>query len=165
MNSRPMVVALRALKLGDLLTAVPALRALRAAFPEHEMVLAAPAWLAPLAGLTAAVDRFVAVDGLAPLRLPQSRPAIAVNLHGRGPASHRVLLATRPWRLIAFANAAIPESMDMPAWNDDEHEVDRWCRLLTENDIPADPSRLDLPAPAPPPGVPSGPDVTVIHPG
>ena len=45
--SRPAVVVLRALGLGDLLTAVPALGALADAFPRHPRLLAAPAVLAP----------------------------------------------------------------------------------------------------------------------
>jgi ADP-heptose:LPS heptosyltransferase len=57
--ARPALVVLRALGLGDLLTAVPALRALAAAFPEHRRVLATPAALAPLAALTGAVDEVV----------------------------------------------------------------------------------------------------------
>ena len=39
---RGSILVLRALGLGDLLTGLPALRALRARFPEHELVLAAP---------------------------------------------------------------------------------------------------------------------------
>ena len=50
------LVVLRALGLGDLLTAVPALRALACAYPRHRRILAAPAWLAPLALHTGAVD-------------------------------------------------------------------------------------------------------------
>ena len=51
-----------------------------------------------------------------------------MNLHGRGPESHRVLLAARPRRLLAFASAEA--GVGGPAWRDDEHEVARWCRLL-----------------------------------
>ena len=54
--ARPVVVVLRALGLGDLLTAVPALRALADAFPRHPRLLAAPAVLAPLARASGAVD-------------------------------------------------------------------------------------------------------------
>ncbi|NEA79391.1 glycosyltransferase family 9 protein, partial [Actinospica acidiphila] len=53
----PRVLVLRALGLGDLLAGVPALRALRRGFPGHEIVLAAPAGLAPVAEATGAVDR------------------------------------------------------------------------------------------------------------
>ena len=157
--SRPRLVALRALGLGDLLTAVPALRALRRAFPAYEIVLAGPAALAPLAELSGAVD---AVLDTAPLRAPAvERPEVAVNLHGSGPESHRALLATAPGRMIAFAHPDVP--WDGPAWRR-EHEVARWCRLLTETGIPADPADLDLPAPPwPAPVAVAG--ATVVHPG
>ncbi|MEV5769535.1 glycosyltransferase family 9 protein, partial [Micromonospora sp. NPDC052213] len=49
-----MILVLRALGVGDLVTAVPALRGLRAGLPGRELVLAAPDWLAPLAELTGA---------------------------------------------------------------------------------------------------------------
>ena len=160
----PTLLVLRALGLGDLLTAVPALRALKRAFPRHHRVLAAPAWLEPVALRTGAVDEVRESAPLAPLALDLSRPDIAVNLHGRGPESHRVLLATSPKRLIAFANPEVPESTDGPPWHSDEHEVARWCRLLSKSGIPTDPDDLYLePPPEEPPLDAIG--ATVIHPG
>jgi ADP-heptose:LPS heptosyltransferase len=156
--SAPRLVAYRALGLGDLLTGLPALRALRAAYPGHRIALAAPAVLAPLAELSGAVDEVV---DTAPLAVPDVAGVdVAVNLHGRGPESHRALLAARPRRMIAFASAEAP--WRGPRWRDREHEARRWCRLLVQSGIAADPSRLDLP----PPDVPSPtPGATVIHPG
>ena len=66
-GARPLLLVLRALGLGDLLTGVPALRALRADFPEHRLVLAAPRALAPLAKLTGAVDAVADAAPLTPL--------------------------------------------------------------------------------------------------
>ncbi|MEU8184169.1 glycosyltransferase family 9 protein [Micromonospora sp. NPDC049044] len=156
-----MILVLRALGVGDLLTAVPALRALRAAYPAPELALAAPAWLAPLVDLVGGVDRLVDTTGLdRPLRVG-STPSVAVNLHGRGPHSHRLLAATRPGRLLAFANSAAG-CADGPRWSVDEHEVDRWCRLLSWYDIPVDGTDLGLRRPGSA-GWPTG--VTVLHPG
>lgn len=159
------MVVLRALGLGDLLTAVPALRALRDSFPEHRAVLAAPAALAPLAHLSGAVDEVVDTAPLAPLDESLHGADLAVNLHGRGPQSHRVLIAARPRRTIAFAHEEIPESRGGPEWRAGEHEVARWCRLLEEAGVPADPTRLDLAAPRAGTDSAAGRGATVIHPG
>src|SRR5436190_11782723 len=97
------VLILRALGLGDLMTALPALRAIRRHDSEARVTLAAPAWLAPLVAWFGAVDRHVDVPSLdaAPPAALQ-RPDLAVNLHGRGPQSHRWLEATGPGALLAF---------------------------------------------------------------
>ncbi|MBL6279429.1 glycosyltransferase family 9 protein [Micromonospora fiedleri] len=156
-----MIVALRALGVGDLATAVPALRALRAAYPDGELVLAAPAWLAPLVELVGGVDRVLPTAGLDRLARPGAAVEVAVNLHGRGPDSHRLLAAVGPGRLLAFANAEAGH-LDGPTWDDDEHEVARWCRLLAAYGIAADPTDLDLRRPATT-SLPTG--VTLLHPG
>ncbi|MBM0228299.1 MULTISPECIES: glycosyltransferase family 9 protein [Micromonospora] len=156
-----MILVLRALGVGDLATGVPALRALRAAYPGEELALVAPCWLAPLVELVGGVDRLVEADGLGHLAWPGPPPELAVNLHGRGPQSHRMLAGVRPRRLLAFANAEAGH-LDGPGWRADEHEVDRWCRLLAWYGIPAD--RTDLALRRPEPGrLPTG--VSIVHPG
>lgn len=157
------ILVLRALGLGDLLTALPALRGLRAALPDHRVVLACPAWLEPLALHAGAVDEVLPTAPLEPVALARSA-ALGVNLHGRGPQSHRALLAARPRRLIAFAHPDVPESAGGPRHRSYEHEVERWCRLLSESGIPADPRRIELdPPPLLLPADVRG--ATVIHPG
>jgi ADP-heptose:LPS heptosyltransferase len=162
-DGRPALVALRALGLGDLLAAVPALRALRRGFPGHRITVATPAPVHPLVALTGAADEMLDAAPLAPLA-GVDRPEVAVNLHGSGPESDRVLLALAPRRLIAFAcaGAGVP---DGPAWDDGEHEVARWCRLLRAHGIPADPGALDLPPPPLAPALAGLAGATVIHPG
>jgi ADP-heptose:LPS heptosyltransferase len=137
------ILALRALGLGDLLTAVPALRGLRAAFAAAEITLAAPAALAPLVSRIGAVDRLLAAPSAVrvpprPVRWTGPAPALAVNLHGRGPESVVALRAVGARRLWSYGVEGGPR------WRDDEHEVRRWCRLLDWYGGAADPTDLAL---------------------
>ncbi|MFI7481871.1 glycosyltransferase family 9 protein [Kocuria sp. M1R5S2] len=150
------VLVLRALGLGDALTGVAPLRGVRRMLPGHRLVLAAPSapgtWLTDLG----VVDGVLPHAGLDPLP-PLAGGHVAVNLHGRGPASHDVLRASRPERLVAFA----APGHDGPRWRREEHEVHRWCRLVGEAGGPCGPEDLRLrphrPAPV---GAP-----VLIHPG
>ncbi|GAA4603921.1 ADP-heptose:LPS heptosyltransferase [Actinoplanes octamycinicus] len=205
-----MILVLRALGVGDLATGVPALRALRAAFPGEELVLAAPTWLTPLIDLIGGVDRVLPTSGLddpsatAPSAAASSAvaspaassavaspaassaaaspaassaaasssaassfadrlsepPRLAVNLHGSGPESHRLLLRAQPKELWAFRNPAAGH-LDGPDWSDEEHEVRRWCRLLRHYGIDADETDLTLKTPL---GY-AGSALTIVHPG
>ncbi|KAE8762218.1 glycosyltransferase family 9 protein [Georgenia thermotolerans] len=157
------VLVLRALGLGDALTGIAPLRGVRRAWPRRRIVLAAPAgvggWLRSL-GVVDAVLPTAAVDSLDGVRLDPAglRPGhVAVNLHGRGPQSHRVLAETGPARLVAFANA--DAGHDGPPWRAGEHEVARWCRLVSWAGGPCDAADLRLPTPG-------GPRTAVVlHPG
>jgi ADP-heptose:LPS heptosyltransferase len=155
------ILVLRALGIGDLLTAVPALRGLRRAFPHDHLVLAAPAGLADLVALTGAVDELLPTAGLGALRRSRVVPHVAVNLHGSGPESIADLLGTSPGTLLTHRHPAFP-ALHGPEWTDDVHEVDRWCGLLATNGIPADRGDLTLSRPT----VPSpAPGAVVVHPG
>jgi ADP-heptose:LPS heptosyltransferase len=155
------LLILRALGLGDFLTGVPAYRALRAAYPEHQIVLAAPGSLASLAALTGAVDRVLPTGELRPIRWVGPPPAVAVDLHGNGPASHDLVRAVSAQTTMMYASAADADVAG-PRWADGEHEVDRWCRLLEWYGVPADRSALRLSRPQPSPRVRQA---VVLHPG
>lgn len=155
------VLVLRALGIGDLLVAVPALRGLRRAFPQDRIVLAAPAHLTELVALTGAVDTVLPTRDLGTLRWPATPPGIAVNLHGCGPESIADLLATRPGQLVTHRHEAFP-GLAGPGWRVDTHEVDRWCDLLAWHGIDTDPSDLAL---ARPTALSVAPGAVVVHPG
>lgn len=158
--SRRTVLALRALGLGDFLTGLPAVRAVGRGLPDHEVLLACPEELQPLVGLAGAADRVLPTRGLDPIRWSGAPPTVAVNLHGRGPESHRLLQALRPGTLVAFACDEV--GVEGPTWRADEHEVSRWCRLADHAGWPADPGDLGLRRPDVPPDVDGA---VVVHPG
>lgn len=136
------------------------MRGLRSAFPDAELVLATPERFEPLVRLARVVDRISPLAGLDDVPAAPRGVDVAVNLHGRGPQSHRLLRTLQPRRLIAFADDELP---DAPRWRPDEHEVSRWCRLVAEFlDVPADPDALDLDVPVIPTPVPGA---VVVHPG
>lgn len=158
-DDRPVLLALRALKLGDLLVAVPALAALRRGFPDHRIVLATSGWLAPIVGLLGTVDELLPAAGLSkPLDVEAGTVDVAVNLHGRGPESGGLLDAVRPRRLIAHA----PDLPDGPAWVDGIHERERWARLVRSAGLDADADDVAIPKPAVEPAVPGA---AVVHVG
>ncbi|WP_169947948.1 glycosyltransferase family 9 protein [Microbispora sp. H11081] len=157
---RPVLLALRGLGLGDLLTSVPALRALRRAYPGHRFVLATPAYLGGLLPLIGGVDEVLDVSGPGPV--PYESPEVAVNLHGSGPESIQALRRTRPGRLLTHTHHLVPGS-EGPAWEPETHERRRWCSLLEWYGIPADPLDLAIADPGHSPLAAGG--EVVIHPG
>jgi ADP-heptose:LPS heptosyltransferase len=162
---RTRIAVLRALHLGDFLTAVPAYRAIRQAFPAAHITLLAPREYSALLDLTGdVIDEIADAHELTPLPSQANDADIGINLHGAGPQSHRLLIDARVRRLIAFRNPLVPESAQGSEHDPDEHEVFRWCRMLQESGIPADPTALDLTTPRT--AVPQRVrDATLIHPG
>jgi ADP-heptose:LPS heptosyltransferase len=127
----------------------------------HRRVLCTPQPLRPMVSLIGGIDEVVDTEPLAAIDSKFEHPCVAVNLHGRGPQSTKTLQDLRPTRLIAFGCHATPG----PQWRAEEHERVRWCRLLEESGIAADPDDLQLARsglPVPPRSVRGA---TVIHPG
>jgi len=150
-DDTPEFLALRALKLGDLLVAVPALHAIRRSRPDHRLVLAVPGWLEPIAELVGGIDVLWPTPGLDhPLGIEQGRIDTAMNLHGNGPESRGVLEQLRP--RVALGHAS--PGWDGPEWEDHVLERHRWARLADAHGMPADQedigiARPDLPSAAP----------------
>ncbi|CEA07321.1 ADP-heptose--LPS heptosyltransferase 2 [Arthrobacter saudimassiliensis] len=158
-DGRPELLALRALKLGDLLVAVPALRGLRRAFPEHRIFYAAQPWLRPIVELVGSVDELLPMHGLdVPVPLEPGRVDIAVNLHGNGAESRQRLEALQAARAIGHQSPG----WDGPEWEHGIHERERWARLVSWHGIEADPLDYKLNRPAVPAPVPGA---AVIHVG
>jgi ADP-heptose:LPS heptosyltransferase len=154
------VYVLRALGLGDLLTAVPALRGLRRHFPQARLILAAPPALEALARFACGVDELVPTAGLCDTPLGFT-PALAVNLHGSGPESIELLQRLEPLALLTHRHPDYPD-VSGPPWRPELHEVQRWCSLLSWAGITCDSSDLAI---GRPPGFPDRGGVVVVHPG
>ncbi|WP_416348861.1 glycosyltransferase family 9 protein [Microbacterium sp. STN6] len=180
----PELLALRALKLGDLLVAVPALHAIRRARPEHRLVLAMPAWLDEIVDVVDGVDALLPTPGLDdPLPLPAGRIDTVVNLHGNGPESRGILDALQaPHRIghrwpastatdagLTASGASVPPAPAAPRsptwqgpdWVDGIHERVRWARLVEGHGMPADPNEVWLNDPGPS----ARPGAVVVHVG
>lgn len=163
--SAPTALVLRAIGLGDMLTGLPALALLRRALPEHRIVGAVPGAYAGLLLGAGLLDEVLPTSDLGPLDGAPRQPDLAVDLHGNGSPSREPLAALRPRRLVGFVRPGdpVPSGVEASVWDDDEHEVARWCRLLREHlpDV-GDPPPIwsVLPAPAP-----VRPGATVLHPG
>ncbi len=142
------IVVFRALVLGDLLCAVPALRALRAAYPEAEITLVSLPWAAELAQRLRAVDRYVAFPGYPGLperapdigalpafleRMQHARFDLAVQLHGSGQLVNPLVAAFGARRTAGFARPGeyAPDPALFAPWPTTGHEIER---LLTLTD-------------------------------
>lgn len=135
-DGRPLLLALRALKLGDLLVAVPALKGLARAFGDHAVVYAAPHWLGPIVGLVPGVDALLPTDGLdRPLDVAPGTVDVAANLHGNGQESRSLIDALHARQVIRHApdpnvDPANRRDPREPDWLDGIQERRRWVRLV-----------------------------------
>lgn len=142
------IAVFRGLYLGDLVAATPALRALRRGYPEAEISLIGLPWAAALAPhLAPDINRFIPYPGAPGLDGEGSDAALqhfiremqaeafdlAVNLHGRGPESTRLVASFNALRVAGFVGGEgrYPVLDVSVRWDAEEHEG-RKLLLLAE---------------------------------
>jgi ADP-heptose:LPS heptosyltransferase len=156
------VAVFRALGLGDMLCAVPALRALRKRLPGADIALVGLPWASAFQRRYAHyLDRFIEFPGYPGLPESTARPDdldaffgrmraqrfdLCLQLHGSGPTSNRVVAQFGAREAVGLGNADDAASVRVWPYPSDRHEVRRNLYLL-EQYLGADVSdeRLEFP--------------------
>lgn len=150
------IAVFRALMLGDLVCATPALRALRQGWPGAHITLVGLPWAAPWAARLPWVDDFVAFPGWPGLPEQEPPPSrvrkafiqsmrrrgldLAIQLHGSGEVTHALVASFGACHMAGFRprteEGAVPHGDGLVPWPGEGHEIER---LLSVTD------RLGLP--------------------
>lgn len=137
----------RALMLGDVLCAVPALRALRANYPQAEIALIGLPWARDLARRLPMLDRFIEFPGFPGLpeagvdvtgvpeflrRMQSEQFDLLLQMHGSGRIVNPLIAACGARRSAGFceSGAYCPEPDLYTGWPAEGHEVQRLLRLM-----------------------------------
>ena len=141
------IAVFRALQLGDLLVAVPAMRALRAHFPQAEITLIGLPWAKSFVQrFHRYIDRFVefpGYPGIAERDVVPERTAcfieeqraygydLVIQMHGSGEASNRFVLALNGKMTVGYYKEKPPAGLTLGAlYPDDQPEVMRNLALV-----------------------------------
>jgi ADP-heptose:LPS heptosyltransferase len=157
--SGPRIAVVRALMLGDMLCATPALRALRHAWPDAELTLIGLPWARSLAERLASVDDFLAFPGwpgqpetpAADARMlrhwfgtcRRERFDLVLQMHGSGQRINAIVAAMGAK---ARAGFGLPTGdADVLAWPRHGSEVERLLTLTDRLGLPRRGTHLDFP--------------------
>lgn len=156
------IAIFRALQLGDMLCAVPALRALRAAFPRARLTLIGLPWArAFVERFSRYLDDFIAFPGAQGLPERSASAAeiaefqrqayaarfdLALQLHGDGRISNAIVAAlARECAGFHAAGAPNPDPKHFIAYPEEEPEILRLLRLVEFIGVPTRGSALEFP--------------------
>jgi ADP-heptose:LPS heptosyltransferase len=157
------VAVFRALQLGDLLCAVPALRALRRALPDARVTLVGLPWARAFTGrFHEYVDDFVAFPGAPKLpeqacdvaRLPAffadmhaRRFDLALQMHGNGVHTNAIVARFGARQIAGFhlADEPVPDARSFLPYPQHLHEIRRNLRLVEFLGMPAQGEALEFP--------------------
>lgn len=154
------VAVFRALALGDMLCAVPALRALRAHLPDTHITLIGLPWAREFAARFAHyLDDFIAFPGT--WGMPEQAPRfellpgfladvrarafdLVAQMHGSGQLSNAVVADFGARQVIGYT-AAASEAQGFLPWRDTQREALRWLDLLEACGVPPRGAALEFP--------------------
>jgi ADP-heptose:LPS heptosyltransferase len=161
------ILILRALQLGDMLCAVPALRGLRQACPRARITLAGLPWARDfVARFRRYIDDFLEFPGYPGLperdcevrRIPDflrmvqgRRYDLALQLHGSGRLTNGVVALFGARMCAGYyhpRNGYCSDPARFFPWDEDEHEIVRYVRLMRELGIAACDTSLEFPVSA-----------------
>jgi len=157
------IAIFRALQLGDMLCTVPALRALRAAAPHAQITLIGLPWAAAFAQrYEAYLNDFIAFPGYP--GMPERQPDLAawpgflaeaqerkfglvLQMHGSGLLSNPLTVLFGAQRQAGFYQPGqyCPDPESFIAWDEREHEVLRYLRLMKALGIAEQGTALEFP--------------------
>jgi ADP-heptose:LPS heptosyltransferase len=151
----------RALVLGDMLCAVPALRALKKGWPDARLTLIGLPWARELASRLWMVDDFIEFPGFPGLpesnpdlpalpgffsRMQQEQFDLLVQMHGSGHLTNALLAACGARQMAGFfgPGAYVPEPPWFTPWPDG-HEIERLLALVDALGLPRRGTALEFP--------------------
>lgn len=158
------IVVFRALMLGDLLCAVPALRALRTGFPHARITLVGLPWAEAFAQRLSSVDEFIAFPGHPSLpecnhdeqawagflqHVRQRDFDLAVQLHGSGEATNAIVAAFGARQNAGFASPQTwrpkADAALFVSWPETGHEIERMLSLTDHLGLARRGTHLEFP--------------------
>ncbi|MCL5784563.1 MAG: glycosyltransferase family 9 protein [Patescibacteria group bacterium] len=141
------IAVFRALKLGDLLCCVPALRSLRRAYPKAEITLIGLPWAKDFAlRFNHLIDKFVEFPGYPGLResagnlrgivkfvtqMQEENFDLVIQMHGNGKVTNSLIRSLRPQLEAGYWKGEVcPNPQTFMRYVDNQHEIKRHLMLM-----------------------------------